>query len=150
MRVSAKAHEDSVRKDLARAGTLLFDLYPQSTIFCHVTANAVLVSATSKSYSIYFGQRFSPNSRHVNYGQTFDEAGQELSKAGVYQLEDPSDLVRLPTKFPPEHFRSIFSGNFGSSAVRVDRLSNLVYLVSKGLKDYESERTTGQKWVDLF
>ena len=128
----------------------MFDLYPDATLYCHVTANAVLTSTNSQSFSIYFGQRFSPNSKHVNYGQTFDAEGSELTKSGVYQLNDPSDVTRLPTDFPREHFGSIFARNFGDSSVRVDRLVNLVYIFTKGIKNFATEKTTGQKWVDLF
>lgn len=150
LRVSSWAHQDSVKKSLSKAGLLLFDTFPDSTIFCQVTANAVL-SSSKNSFSLYFGQRFSPNSRHVNYGQKYDESVEKSNKSGVFVLNDPADVSRLPTKFSPEHFSEIFARNFGESAVRVTGIVNLIYKFSKGLDSFADQKATvGRKWVDLF
>ena len=150
LRVSSWAHQDAVKKSLSKAGIILFETFPDSTIYCQVTANAVL-SDSKNSFSLYFGQRFSPNSRHVNYGQKYDESVEKSNKSGVFELNDPSDVSRLPTKFSPEHFSEIFGRNFGESSVRVTGIVNLIYKFSKGLDSFADQKATaGRKWIDLF
>lgn len=130
---------------------ILFRLYPNSTIYCQVTANVVLTpDVQASSYSIYYGQRFSRESKRINFGQEFDEAGEEVSKAETFVLNSPGDAARLPTHFSAEHFGNLFGRNFGNSAVRIHSVVNLVYKFAKGLEDFEAEKTTGQRWVDLF
>ena len=140
LRVSVWSSSEFVKKTLRKATSILFQWYPNSTIYCQISANAVLYTPERNSWSIYFGQRFG-GSKSVHFAE---------NKSEFYELNDVSDAERLPTNFSTEDFRHIFNMNFETSAVKIDSICSLIYKFSKGFDDFSSEKTTGPQWVELF
>jgi hypothetical protein len=146
LRVNHKALD--VVKSLEKAATTLFRVYPEDTLYVNVTANVVLQK--EDSYSMYYGQRFSLESKEVMFGQEFDSDGVRTLKAATYEVSGVGDVSRLPTSFSTEYFGELFKKNFGASNVKVHSVVNLIYRFSKGLQNFEEQKTTGQAWVRLF
>jgi hypothetical protein len=145
LRVSVK--DGDITKSLQRAAVALFRVYPNAELFVNVTANVVLQK--EDSLSVYFGQRFSVD-REVLFGQEFDEDGIRTKKAETYTVNTPTDVLQLPTTFTTEYFGELFKKNFGASNVKVRSVINLIYKFTKGIKNWDKEKTTGQRWVTLF
>ena len=96
------------------------------------------------------GSAFFSVDKEVLYGQEFDADGIRTKKSETYVVESPTDVHRLPTSFSAEYFGELFKKNFGSSDVKVRSVICLIYKFTKGMQNYEKEKTTGQRWVKLF
>jgi hypothetical protein len=150
LRVNSRASPESLRLTLSKAVTKLFSVYPNSEIFCNVTANVVLEHTVFHSYSVYFGQRFSSECKEVLFGMEHDEHDNITKKCHAFQLTMPTDSNVLPVKFSTEYFSELFKKNFSNSNVRVHSVINLIYKFTKAMIDYDDEAKTGQRWVRLF
>jgi hypothetical protein len=150
LRVSSRATEESIRSSLSAAAKRLFEIYPNSDFFCSLTANVCLEHVRFKTYSIFFGQRFSAESKELLYGMEHDADDNITKKAASYSISTVGDTVHLPVIFSTEYFGSLFKRNFGSSEVRVSQVVSLIYKFTRGMKNYEEEATSGQRWVRLF
>ena len=146
LRVNKK--DVNIRKWLVKASSDLFRIYPESTIYCSLTANVILFAPKEKTWEIFFGQNFSPDSqKEIRYGQY--EEGRVEGK--FFTLNAPLDVVKIPTTFPVEHFNEIFQRTFFSSNVIVHSIVNLVFKFQKGIEKFDSsESLYAQRWTKLF
>ena len=138
-----------MEEDLLRAAELLFQRYPNSTIYCQITANCVLVS--DHEFSLFYGQKFSPKAKQINLGAKFNAEGTEVDSGDTFILTSPGDAASLPTTFPADHFEDVFRLNFGSTRVRIHSVVSLIFKFSKTLDEFIIDRRTqGQRWISLF
>jgi hypothetical protein len=150
LRVSAKASEAAVRNHLDRAYRELSEAYYDEPVYVTLTANVVLKSTTSSSYSLYFGQSFG-SARAVFFGQEHDPVSGELTRLfSEYVLESRADLASLPVNFTTEDFAAIYKRNFSKSNVVVKSVVSLVYIFSTGLERYERDHTLDRTPLRVF
>lgn len=140
LRVRYGLTEEEIKEELVKSFVELFRLYGNDVGFeVTVTANAILKSRTGDSYSIFFGHDYaqdgarSANISRASYVSTF------------------ADLDDVESDFNQDDFERSFSGVFGNSAVGVDSLINVVFIIRTDLENYERDKKTeGKKFVTLF
>jgi hypothetical protein len=154
LRVNAHATQASIKADLVKAILRLAETYAGKKLYCNVTSNVVLLNPAQNTYSVYFGQRFSTESKNVYYvSKNADGEDQDdvTGRETTYTINRPTDAELLPTRFSTEHFGDIFKKTFASSQVHVHSVINIIYKFTVGLSHYDADKTTpGQKWIRLF
>jgi hypothetical protein len=152
LRVNAHATQQSIKSSLLKAVVRMATTYSGKKLYCNITANCVLFNPSQKTYSVYFGQRFSTESKHVYYISNSDVKEDDVTgRETTYHIDRPTDVELLPTRFSTEHFGDLFKKTFASSQVHVHSVVNIIYKFTIGLAHYDTDKETpGQKWIRLF
>ena len=141
LRLRAQSSDAFKSASLRKAYKHVSTAYPGKPVYATLTANVILKSTTHVSFSVYFGQSFG-SARAVFFGQEHDADSGEVSRLfSEYVVEQAGDLRALPIRFTTEDFSEIYKRNFALSNVSVHSVVNLVYFLSVGLENYETERS---------
>jgi hypothetical protein len=150
LRVAADATDSYKRAQLRKAFLQMNKRYPGRTVYATLTANVILRSTVSASYSCFFGQSFG-SGKAVFFGAKHDSVTGNVSKLFTeFALSERADLADLPINFTVEDFAGIYKRNFSKSEVVVDRVISLIYIFSIGLENYEREHTQSRTPIRLF
>jgi hypothetical protein len=149
LRVDSEALD--AKKQLLKAATILFRIHPESTIYAQVTCNLLLFKPRTNQFSLFFGQRFGPSSRVKRlYVGTKYHSGVMTRKSKVWTLHAPTDALRIPTKVDRQAFSELFNAMFQESNVEVVGIPQVITIFTKILDNYEQQKTTGNKLIQLF
>ena len=150
LRLSATDSDSSKLDYLKKAFKRMREGYPNEPLYVTLTANVILRSTTSSSFSLFFGQSFG-SARTVYFGQEHDEDTGHLSRLFTeFKVDELSDLAALPIRFTTEDFAALYKRNFAKSDVVVHRVVSLVYFFSLGLENYENDHTQERGPVRFF
>jgi hypothetical protein len=134
-----RAGDVNIRRHLLRAVNKVCSLYGSCKFQVTVTANVLLKSITSESYSVFFGQDF---------GQ---EAGRhDLTMGPAYAINNVADAADLPTELDLADFSQAFERIFGDTDVAVEEMISLVYKFTRHMSNFEKSWSTGERWRKLF
>jgi hypothetical protein len=137
--VRIRAGDPDGRSHLLRAFSSLFRLYGRRAHFyVTVSCNAVLSNLAGNSFSMWFGHDFTEQRLH------------DLYVGGVQHVNSLSDAAKLSTDYTVEDFQRSFSMMFENSEARVIALACVVYKITRVIKDYERDKTVGQRFMRLF
>jgi hypothetical protein len=133
--------EAEVRRELDRAFARLFQIYEDGRFEVTITCNAILQGPPSDpTFSLYFGH---------DYIDSGDE--KSVAVSGLYKVHSMDGIDSLPLGFGIEEYGRLFNKTFHRTGVKVVGIANLIYIASKVLGDYGTERkTAGRKHVMLY
>ena len=150
LRLASETPESFKRASLRKAYDRLTAFYPEETFYVTITANVILKSLDTSSFSVYFGQSYG-NAKAVFLGQEHDDSTGKLTRLfEEFPVSAASDLEALPVHFTTEDFQTIYKRNFARSNVVVYRVVSLVYIFSLGLKRYTGDNQQSRRLLRLF
>jgi hypothetical protein len=125
--------------------------YPHDSFYVTMTCNVVLRHRQENTFQVFYGQSFG-RAKSLFMGSGDADVG-KLDKAFLeFTVSNASQAAALPTDWSLEDFRSLYSRHFDSSNVEVYEIISLVYFFSKGLEDYQKQKTRSARpeVVNLF
>jgi hypothetical protein len=144
-------------RELFRGFARLFDLYGDSVFSISVTANAVLRNrddSARSTYSVWYGQSWPADDfyRTYNFRATRLDSGEDEEADGrPPTISNLGEVSKLETRFSAHDFQQLFLANHSTSAVTVDQLINIVYLIERNLDSYARDKVTrGRAVVRIY
>lgn len=127
LRLPANFTSVEIETELESAFITLFDIYGTDGFFdISVTSNVALQGPDGR-FSIYYGQDFGMRNNNM------------VEAVTVRTLEDVQDV---PTHFDLSHFEAVFYANHEDTHVVVDSMVNIVYIITRHLDNFDSERAS--------
>lgn len=125
---------------LVRAYQRMRRTYPDSTFYVTLTANVVLRHQTDGTFQVFYGQSYG-RARSVYLGQVVDEEGELEQLFQEFPVSSEKEAQALPTDWFISDFQELFKRNFATSDVVVHEIISLVYFFSKGMDNYERQKS---------
>lgn len=127
--------EPDYARHLETAVSSLFNIYGNGLFDCSVTANCIIMGNTDKRYSLFYGQSFS----RLQYGMGEPQV-----------LRTPGDYSYIQTDFSVDDFADVFFSNHENSDVSILSLTNLVFIFTRYLDNFERDKTCGALLTTVY
>ena len=126
------------KRALVNAFTRLYEIFGDGPFQVLTTCNVILRGNAGQKYSVYYGQ---------SYGTL---AQRQMGVRRVTTVNQLGDVGRVEVAHSLEDFTEVFFAMHSNSSVTVERIVNLVFVITRPLSDFQSTSITPQKRRRIF